>query len=445
MNENTSANRASEENISTKNSDATTANNLEAKSNSSTAPELPIQFNAPAETVDAADAPISFFSLTLEDLQDHLQKFGKEKFRAQQLFKWVYEKRVTDPEQMSNLSKTFREDIKTLFDFSLPKVVSHLKSVDGTQKFLLDMGHGMTVEAVLIPSDDRLTLCVSSEVGCNMACKFCFTGKQKLKKRLSAGQIVGQFMQAHDSLKAQWREVAKDLPPSRWEDDGPRISNIVFMGMGEPLDNSDAVFKSIEVLHSPWGMNFSRRKVTVSTSGIVPEMHKIADARVRMAVSLNGSNDEVRSKVMPINNRWPLKELLAECRRYTRATKDRITFEYVLLKGVTDSIEQAREVYQMTKDIPSKINIIPFNEHPSSGFERPSDETVEKFHAELMRLGAHVLLRRTMGRDIFAACGQLNSTFENRPETMDISNSKLGGRHAKPTIQTSRSGESRLR
>ncbi len=351
---------------------------------------------------------VNFYSMTLEDLKNFLKGKGKEQFRAQQIFKWVYDERVTDVEQMSNLSKTFRAELPAIMSFDLPPVLKHLKSVDGTQKFLFDVKEGNSVEAVLIPSEDRLTLCLSSEVGCNMACKFCFTGKQKLKRRLTTEEIVGQFMQVHDRLG-----------------EGQRISNIVFMGMGEPLDNPEAVFKSIEVLQNPFGMMLSRRKITVSTSGLVPQIKLVANARVRLAVSLNGSNDEIRSKVMPINKKYPLKELLEACKEFCDQTKDKITFEYVLLKGVTDQLEHAREVVRLLKHVPSKINIIPFNEHPGSGFERPSDEQIEKFHTELIRLGAHVLLRRTMGRDIFAACGQL-TTVTDRPETMDISNSKIG-------------------
>jgi 23S rRNA (adenine2503-C2)-methyltransferase len=354
---------------------------------------------------------MNFYGFTQEQLKTYLKGLGKEQFRAQQIFKWVYERRITNFDEMSNLSKAFRDEMKSLISFDLPKVLSHLVSVDGTQKFLFDVRDGNTVEAVLIPSDGRLTLCISSEVGCNMACKFCYTGKQKLKRRLEASEIVGQFMQATDIIKKQ----------------GQRITNIVFMGMGEPLDNSDHVFNSVEILHDPWGMNFSRRKITVSTSGVVPEMWKVAHHRVRLAVSLNGSNDEVRSMVMPINKKYPIKELFAACREYTDKTGDRVTFEYVLLKGVTDSLEQARELHKLTRAVPCKINIIPFNEHPGSGFERPSDDQIEKFHAELMRLGSHVLLRRTMGRDIFAACGQLTSEFENKPKMMDISNSRIGG------------------
>lgn len=360
----------------------------------------------------------NFYGLSLEDLRQFLKGLGKEQFRAQQIYKWVYEKRVVDYEQMSNLSKAFRDELKGLLDFEMPTVLSHLVSIDGTQKFLFDTGNNTSVEAVLIPADDRLTLCISSEVGCNMGCRFCFTGKQKLKRRLRASEIVGQFMAVTDRLKP-----------------GQRISNIVFMGMGEPLDNPEAVFKAIEILHEPWGMNLSRKKITVSTSGLVPEMWRIGASKVRLAVSLNASNDEIRSQVMPINKKYPIKDLMKACRDYCEQTGDKVTFEYVLLKGVTDQLVHARELHQLTRSIPCKINLIPFNEHPGSGYERTDDAQVQKFQDELIRLGSHVLLRRTMGRDIFAACGQLTSEFANKPRTMDISNSKIGSIYKKGDLR----------
>ncbi len=318
----------------------------------------------------------NFYSFTLEGLEAYLKQFGKEKFRAQQIFKWVYEQRVTDFELMLNLSKDLRAELKNLITFELPPIMKHLISVDGTQKFLFDVREGNSIEAVVIPSDGRLTLCVSSEIGCNMACHFCFTGKQKLKRRLDISEIVGQFMQVQDVIGKS----------------GLKLSNIVFMGMGEPLDNPEAVFGAIEVIHSPWGVNLSRKKITVSTSGLIPEMYRVAEAKVRLAVSLNAYNDEVRSQIMPINKKYPLKDLLNECKRYYRATNDKITMEYVLLKGVTDQISHAKELVKLLKDVPCKINLIPFNEHPGSGFERPSDEAVQAFHTEVMNLGAHVLL-----------------------------------------------------
>ncbi len=350
----------------------------------------------------AATVP-NFFDFPLKDLETLLTGLGKEKFRARQLFQWVYQKREHDFDLMTNVSKAFRAELPGLLEFRLPRVVQELKSVDGTRKWLFDVGQGMTVETVLSPSKDRFTLCVSSEVGCNMACRFCYTGKQKMKRRLSAGEIVGQFVHAQDSLKK----------------DGLRVTNIVFMGMGEPLDNPEEVFKSIKILHEADGLGFSRKKITVSTSGIVPLIPRVTEAGVRLAVSLNAPNDLIRDKVMPINKRWNTKLLLDACRAHTKASKDMVTLEYVLLKGVTDGLEHARELRQLTKDIPCKINLIPFNEHPGTEYLRPETEQVVKFQNEMIRLGAHVLLRKTMGRDIFAACGQLTSLYDGRPEKMN--------------------------
>lgn len=339
-----------------------------------------------------------FFDLTLKELAEALKDLGKQGFRSQQLYRWIYAQGISDFDKMTNISKDFRKEMPELFDFSLPEILKVHKSVDGTTKFLFDVGGGKSVEAVIIPSKGRLTLCLSSEIGCNMACKFCYTGKQKLQRKLETWEIVGQFVQA-----------ARSLPPDQ------RLTNIVFMGMGEPLDNCDAVFKSVEILHSTWGFNLSRKRVTVSTSGIVPMMPRITQAGVRMAVSLNATNDTVRSEIMPINKRWPLEVLLEACRVHCRESGDKVTMEYVLLKGVTDSLEDARALYRLTKDVPCKINIIPFNEHPGSGFFRPSEDTIVRFHKELMRLGAHVLRRKTMGRDIFAACGQLTTAVKIPP------------------------------
>jgi 23S rRNA (adenine2503-C2)-methyltransferase len=346
-----------------------------------------------------------FFDLTLEELGLALKGLGKQGFRAQQLYRWIYALNTQDFAKMTNLSKEFREELPGLFDFTLPEILKIHTSTDGTTKFLFNVGAGKSVEAVIIPSKGRLTLCISSEVGCNMACKFCYTGKQKLQRKLETWEIVGQFVQA-----------ARHLPP------GQRLTNIVFMGMGEPLDNPDAVFKAIEILHSTWGFNVSRKRVTVSTSGIVPMVPRITQAGVRLAVSLNGVNDEIRSEIMPINKRWPLEELLEACRVHCRESGDKVTFEYVLLKGVTDSLEDAKALHRLTKSVPCKINIIPFNEHPDSGFQRPSEETIVRFQNELIRLGSHVLRRKTMGRDIYAACGQL--TTAGRPNL----EFNLGGR-----------------
>lgn len=343
----------------------------------------------------------NFFDLTRNDLQDLVKSFGKEKFRSHQLFQWVYAKGVTDFNEMTNLSKEFRAQLPNLLDMSKLEIVSHLKSVDGTRKFLFKLSNGDTIECVLIPSEDRRTLCVSSEVGCNMACQFCFTAKQKLKKRLTPGEIVLQFLMVQEVLPAE-----------------ERITNVVFMGMGEPLDNPEAVFKAIDILHDQVGMNFSRKRITVSTSGLAPQIDLIAQSGARLAVSLNATTNELRDKIMPINRKYPLEVLLQACRNYYKKTKENITFEYVLLKDVNDSLDDARRIHKLTKGLECKINLIPFNEHPGADFKRPAGDDVHLFQKVLMDLGMHVLIRRTMGRDIYAACGQLRTLYEKHPGKM---------------------------
>ncbi|MGE3974426.1 MAG: 23S rRNA (adenine(2503)-C(2))-methyltransferase RlmN [Bdellovibrionales bacterium] len=347
---------------------------------------------------EQAPQKINFYNRTRAQLEKELMGAGKERFRAAQLFSWVYRKGITDIDQMTNLSKEFREQLKIKFDFNLPSVANSVASRDHTRKLLINVGEGKTVESVMIPSEDRMTLCVSSEIGCNMACQFCFTGKQKLQRRLDVFEIVGQFMRAQ-----------AELPETH------KLTNIVFMGMGEPLDNLAGVFGAIDVICDDHGLNFSRKKITVSTSGLVPQIPEVAKAGVRLAVSLNASSDEMRDIIMPINKRYPLKELMQACKEYYDETKDRITFEYVLLKGVNDTLEDARRVNQIVRGVPCKLNLIPFNEHEGSEFVRPEMSAVLKFQNELIRLGHSVFIRRTMGRDIYAACGQLRSKFENHP------------------------------
>jgi 23S rRNA (adenine2503-C2)-methyltransferase len=351
---------------------------------------------------------IDFYSLPMPKLEKTLTDLGKEKFRAQQLYKWVYEKEVINPELMTNLSKEFRRSLWDRFRFELPSMVDRRISVDGTRKYLFDIGQGQTVEAVMIPADDRMTLCLSSEVGCNLACKFCFTGKQKLKRRLTAGEIVGQFLQ-----------VKKDMGDTR-------ISNVVFMGMGEPLDNTEAVFDAIEVFKSDFGLNLGRKKITVSTSGLVPQIPLVTESGTRLAVSLNAPNDEIRDHIMPINKKYPLSQLIAACKEHAEATGDRVTFEYVMLKDVTDHIDHAKQVARLIRSVPCKVNLIPFNEHPDSGFQRPPRNRVFQFQRYLLDKGFHVTIRRTMGRDIFAACGQLTSLYKGRPQSQDVSTGTLG-------------------
>ena len=354
-------------------------------------------------TIPESHKMTHILSLSLKDLHDLLKGLGKESYRAQQIFKWVYQKQILDLNGMTNLSKSFRSEISHLLNFKLPQVLHRKKSQDGTEKFLIDVADGKTIETVLIPSEDRLTLCLSSEVGCNIGCKFCFTAKQRLLKRLSVEEIVAQYLLV---------SMALSKSNSTTQSHQKRITNIVFMGMGEPLDNLEAVFKAIEIFTSDWGCNISKKKITVSTSGLVPHIPKVAQLGVRLAVSLNATTEEKRSQIMPINRKYSMAQLLEACKEYTKTTKDKITFEYVLLKGITDSLQDANRLRQITKNIPCKINIIPFNEHPGSGFERPSYTAVLNFQKQLIKLGTHVLLRKTMGRDIYAACGQLQGRLK---------------------------------
>lgn len=338
----------------------------------------------------------NFYNLTLSDLKELLLGLGKESFRAQQLFKWIYQSGEKDFNKMSNLSKNFREELPQKINLEQPKMIYHwVSKEDDTEKFLFDLGEGDSVESVLIPHEDRLTLCVSSEVGCNMGCKFCFTAKIKMKRKLTAGEIVGQFLVISDYLNLKSK----------------KITNLVFMGMGEPLDNPTEIFKSIDILSEDHGKNFSRKKITVSSVGIVPQIPKVTAAKVRLAISLNGVNDHIRSQLMPINQKWPLKELLLACEQHVRASGDKVTFGYVLIDGITDSLSDAKELFRVTRSVPCKINLIPFNEFPGSTLNRPSDVKIAAFHSLLQDLGAHVLYRRSKGRDIYAACGQLNSDF----------------------------------
>ncbi len=341
--------------------------------------------------MSAADQ-FNFYDLTLSELKGVLTGFGKESFRASQLFKWVYQKRVCKFDQMSDISKSFRFELPRLFHFHEPSLATRVRSSDGTEKFLIQMGPDEFVECVLIPAGEgRLTLCLSSEIGCNLNCAFCYTAQLKLKRRLTPGEIVSQFLIVSELISE-------------------RITNIVFMGMGEPLDNADHVFKAIEIFNESLGIGLSRRKITLSTSGIVPHIHRVTDARIRLAVSLNGANDEVRSRLMPINRRWPLKTLMEACAKHAQISGDKVTFAYVLIDGLTDSRKDAEELVRVTRSVPCKINIIPFNPFPGSDFKRPSDHHVMEFHKWLQDLGAHVLYRKSKGQDILAACGQLNAT-----------------------------------
>lgn len=350
-------------------------------------------------------------SSAISDAERELKAAKQARYRAQQIFHWVYQRFQTDWDQMSDLSKDLRTWLKEHVQVYQLKERQSRQAMDGTHKFLWELHDGKTIESVIIPaalrekqSQDselsiqggtsewgRLTACISSQVGCAMACKFCLTGVQGLDRHLGVHEIVTQIF-----------ELRKIAP----------ITNIVFMGMGEPLHNFEHVVKACEILLDQDGLNFSKRKVTISTSGLVPAIEELGKrVDVSLAISLNGTTDEQRSQVMPVNKKWNIQSLLKACKNYPLGNHRRITFEYVMLQGLNDTLEDAERLVQLTFDIPSKINLIPFNEHSGSEFKRPSDAVVQSFQKYLLNKNITATVRMSRGRDILAACGQLRSIF----------------------------------
>jgi len=354
----------------------------------------------------APDAPVNLAGLTRSELGDLLREtFGldekKGRMRANQVWRWIYHYGAADFDKMTDIAKEMRTVLKERFVISRPEMIERQVSNDGTRKYLLRMGPGIEVECVFIPDVGRAgALCVSSQVGCTLNCTFCHTGTQKLVRNLTASEIVGQVLAVKDDLE-EW--------PSG--DENRRLSNIVFMGMGEPLYNLDNVSKAIEVISDGDGISISRRRITVSTSGVVPEMKRLGEETAAMlAISLHATNNPLRDELVPINRKYPLKELLAACRNYPGVgNARRITFEYVMLKDVNDTDEEARELVRLLKGIPAKINLIPFNPWPGAPYECSSWERIEAFADIVNRAGYASPIRTPRGRDILAACGQLKS------------------------------------
>lgn len=325
----------------------------------------------------------------------------KAKMRANQLWRWIYQHGATGFDAMTDISKDMREGLAEKFVVARPEVVERLVSVDGTRKYLLRLGPGVEVECVYIPDVGRVgALCVSSQVGCTLNCTFCHTGTQNLVRNLTAAEIVNQVIAVKDDL-AEW--------PSGGED--RMLSNIVFMGMGEPLYNLDNVAAAIDTISDGDGISISRRRVTVSTSGVVPQMQRLGEETSAMlAISLHATNNDLRDELVPINRKYPIAELLDACRNYPGASNARrITFEYVMLKDVNDTDAEARELVRLLKGIPAKINLIPFNPWPGAPYECSSWERIEAFAEIVNRAGYASPIRTPRGRDIFAACGQLKS------------------------------------
>ncbi|AIB10516.1 50S rRNA methyltransferase [Azospirillum argentinense] len=338
--------------------------------------------------------------LSRDELEAEMLSVGLEKFRARQLWHWIYHRGATDFAVMTTLAKPVREKLAESYAVARPTIVRDLKSVDGTRKWLLRMPDGQEVESVHIPEEDRGTLCVSSQVGCTLTCRFCHTGTQRLVRNLDASEIVAQVMLARDAL-GEW-----PAPP-----DGRMISNIVMMGMGEPLFNYENVAKALKIVMDGDGISISKRRITLSTSGVVPAMKRCGEElNVNLAVSLHAVTDELRDIIMPINRKYPLKELMDACRNYPGLNNARrITFEYVMLKGVNDSPADARALVKLLEGIPSKINLIPFNPWPGAPYERSTDRAIQVFGDIVNNAGYASPVRTTRGEDIMAACGQLKS------------------------------------
>ena len=367
------------------------------------------------------DGPINLVGLTREALKEALITAGSPekqvKMRLGQLWQWIYEKGVRDFEQMTNLSKDYRVFLAEHFVIAIPEVVSKQVSTDGTRKYLVRIAGGHEVETVYIPESSRGTLCISSQVGCTLTCSFCHTGTQKLVRNLTAGEIIGQVMLARDDL-GEWPAPGRNPATS-----ARLLSNIVLMGMGEPLYNFENVRDAMKIAMDPEGIQLSRRRITLSTSGVVPEIARTAtEIGCLLAVSFHATTDAVRDKLVPINKRWNIEVLLEALRDYPKASNsERITFEYVMLKGINDSDADAHRLVELIKGIPAKVNLIPFNPWPGAPYERSSNNRINAFSEIVYQAGYASPVRKPRGEDIFAACGQLKSATERaRKSRKDI-------------------------
>jgi 23S rRNA (adenine2503-C2)-methyltransferase len=347
-------------------------------------------------------------------------ELGEKPFRAKQVLRWVHQFGKDDFERMSDVAKSLRARLAELAEVRAPQVARDTTAADGTRKWLLDVGRGNAVEMVYIPEENRGTLCISTQAGCALDCAFCSTGKQGFNRNLSVGEIVGQLWWARKVL-GDFRLPGGAIPPNRRKEESEEariISNVVLMGMGEPLANLDNLVMALRLMLDDNAYGLSRRRVTVSTSGIVPAMERLREeCPVALAVSLHAPNDALRDRLVPINSKYPLAELMAACKRYLeKAPRDFVTFEYVMLEGVNDSEEHARELVRLTRDVPCKFNLIPFNPFPGSGFKRSSAARIRRFADILMQAHIITTTRKTRGDDIDAACGQLAGQVQDRTQ-----------------------------
>lgn len=353
--------------------------------------------------------PLNLLGFDLQGLQAHCEGLGEKRFRAVQLFRWIHQRGVGDFEQMSDLARSLRSKLAGVAEVRPPALLSEHRSTDGTVKWLFDVGGGNAVETVFIPEADRGTLCVSSQAGCAVGCRFCSTGHQGFSRNLSTAEIVGQLWFAEHRLRVQLKLQAGERA----------IDNVVMMGMGEPLQNYAAMLPALRTMLDDHGYGLSRRRVTVSTSGVVPMIDRLRDdCPVALAVSLHAPNDALRDNLVPLNRKYPIDELLQACQRYLPAApRDFITIEYCMLDGVNDSPEQADALVQLLKArLPCKINLIPFNPFPASGLLRSPADRVQAFAQRLLAAGIVTTVRRTRGDDIAAACGQLAGEVRDRTD-----------------------------
>jgi 23S rRNA (adenine2503-C2)-methyltransferase len=348
---------------------------------------------------------VNLLGFDLEGLAAYCEQLGEKRFRATQLFRWIHQKGAFDFDQMTDLAKSLRDKLATQAHVTALPIISEHVSTDGTIKWLFDVGNGDAVEAVYIPETDRGTLCISSQAGCAVGCRFCSTGHQGFSRNLSTAEIIAQLWYAEHSLRKRLNTQERV------------ISNVVMMGMGEPLQNYSALVPALKMMLDDHGYGLSRRRVTVSTSGVVPMIERLRDdCPVALAVSLHAPTDPLRDQLVPLNKKYPIAELLDACNRYLdKAPRDFITFEYCMLDGVNDTPEQARELVELLRGhVSCKINLIPFNPFPASGLKRSSNERVQAFAEVLIQAGLITTVRKTRGDDIDAACGQLAGEVQDR-------------------------------
>jgi 23S rRNA (adenine2503-C2)-methyltransferase len=348
---------------------------------------------------------VNLLGLSPKKMDAFFESLGEKKFRTQQMLKWIHQLGESDFDKMTNMSKAMRAKLAEVAEISLPEVVYDQTSVDGTRKWVMRMPGGSSIETVYIPEKERGTLCVSSQIGCALDCSFCSTGKQGFNRDLSVAEIIGQLFVASQSLDTPGEKRVR------------RITNVVMMGMGEPLLNFENVVDSMELMLNDFAYSLSKRRVTLSTSGVVPMMDKLGEVSdVSLAVSLHAPTDELRNVLVPINKKYPIKQLLAATNRYLDNLPDRrkATIEYTIIKDINDSVEQAKQLAEILKNTPCKINLIPFNPFPNSGYERPSNNRTYRFRDLLHERGFIVTIRSTRGDDIDAACGQLVGRVEDR-------------------------------